>query len=354
MQIFRYAEQGSIELLWISATNPAVSLPDLARIRAILARQELFVVVQDVFLTETAEFADVVLPAATWGEKTGTFTNADRTVHLSEKAVEPPGEARPDLDIFLDYARRMDFRDNDGEPLIKWTRPRGRVRGVEGVLARAGPATTPGSPTSSCAAASGIQWPCTRRPRRHRAALHRRRVQHRSGRTARRYGHDLAHRRRQHRARVPGQGARAVARSCTPPSTSRRPRRPTDEYPLLLTTGRTVYHFHTRTKTGRAPSSTPPRPTSGSSSARTTPRRSASTRATSSRRVRRAARSRRRRGSAASGAASSSCRSTTATGTATTRRTRAANELTLTAWDPVSKQPLFKVAAVRVARVGED
>src|SRR3954454_14757732 len=67
MQIWRYAEQGSIELLWISATNPAVSLPDLGRIRSILERDELFVVVQDIFRTETAELADVVLPAATWG-----------------------------------------------------------------------------------------------------------------------------------------------------------------------------------------------------------------------------------------------------------------------------------------------
>ena len=79
----------------------------------------------------------MVLPAATWGEKTGTFTNADRTVHLSEQAVEPPGEARADLDIFLDYARRMDFRDRDGAPLIKWTRRR-RRRSRPGRRARAG------------------------------------------------------------------------------------------------------------------------------------------------------------------------------------------------------------------------
>jgi anaerobic selenocysteine-containing dehydrogenase len=116
LQIFRYAEQGTIELLWISGTNPAVSLPDLARIRRILAREELFLVVQDLYLTETARFADVVLPAAAWGEKTGTFTNADRTVHISEQAIDPPGSARPDLDIFLDYAQRMDFRDRDGAP----------------------------------------------------------------------------------------------------------------------------------------------------------------------------------------------------------------------------------------------
>ncbi len=64
-------------------------------------------------MTETAELADVVLPAAIWGEKTGTFTNADRTVHISHKAVEPPGNAKSDFDIFLDYASRMDFRDKD-------------------------------------------------------------------------------------------------------------------------------------------------------------------------------------------------------------------------------------------------
>lgn len=123
MQIFRYCEQGSIKLLWISATNPAVSMPDLNRIRRILAKDDLFVIVQDAFMTETAKFADVVLPAAIWGEKTGCCTNAGRTVHICHKAVDPPGEAKSDLNIFLDYSRRMDFRDKDGEPLIKWHDP---------------------------------------------------------------------------------------------------------------------------------------------------------------------------------------------------------------------------------------
>src|SRR5436305_3706931 len=125
MQIFRLAEEGGIRFLWINATNPAVSLPELHRIRSILSQERLFLVVQDAFLTETAKLADVVLPTAIWGEKTGTFTNADRTVHISHKAVEPPGEARSDLDIFLDYARRMDFRDRDGKPLVKWQDARG-------------------------------------------------------------------------------------------------------------------------------------------------------------------------------------------------------------------------------------
>lgn len=69
MQIFRYAEQGSIRMLWISATNPAVSMPELARIRAILGQERLFVIAQDIFPTETTALADVVLPAAAWAER---------------------------------------------------------------------------------------------------------------------------------------------------------------------------------------------------------------------------------------------------------------------------------------------
>jgi anaerobic selenocysteine-containing dehydrogenase len=89
MQIFRYAEQGTIEFLWIIATNPVVSMPQAERIRRILETEGLFLVVQDLYLTETAAYADVVLPAAGWGEKQGAFTNVNRTVHLSDKAVGP-------------------------------------------------------------------------------------------------------------------------------------------------------------------------------------------------------------------------------------------------------------------------
>ena len=137
MQIFRYAEQGSIKMLWIIATNPLVSLPDSGADSPHPGQEDLFVVVQDAFMTETAAVADVVLPAALWGEKTGTFTNTDRTVHISYKAVDPPGEARSDFDILLDYARRMDFRDKDGAPLIKWSDPGEYVRSLEGVFAGA-------------------------------------------------------------------------------------------------------------------------------------------------------------------------------------------------------------------------
>jgi ferredoxin-nitrate reductase len=94
MEIFRRCERGDIDLLWISATNPAVSMPDLAHVRRTLGADGLFLVVQDMFPTETTEYADVVLPAAGWGEKTGTFTNADRTVHLSGPCCAPPATGR--------------------------------------------------------------------------------------------------------------------------------------------------------------------------------------------------------------------------------------------------------------------
>src|ERR671928_1402342 len=123
MQIFRFAEDGSIKFLWINGTNPAVSLPELHRIRSILGQERLFVVVNDAFLTETAQLADVVLPAAIWGEKTGTYTNADRTVHISDKAVDPPGDARPDFEMFVEYAKRLGLKDKDGQPLVKFSEP---------------------------------------------------------------------------------------------------------------------------------------------------------------------------------------------------------------------------------------
>lgn len=75
-------------------------------------------------MTETAMAADLLSPTAMSGEKTGTFTNIDPTVRLSEKAVELPAGARSDLDIFLDYAARMGLTDRDGRHLVTWRRPR--------------------------------------------------------------------------------------------------------------------------------------------------------------------------------------------------------------------------------------
>ncbi|MFI7317606.1 molybdopterin oxidoreductase family protein [Streptomyces venezuelae] len=251
MQMFRYAEQGSIRMLWISGTNPAVSLPELARVRAILGQERLFVVAQDLFLTETAQLADVVLPAATWGEKTGTFTNADRTVHLADKAVEPPGEARPDLDIFLDYAARMDFRDKTGGPLVTWHDAESAFEAWKRCSAGR-PCDYTGLTYAKLRGGSGIQWPCNEDAPDGTDRLYTDGISWARPDHCETYGKDLqtgaATDADEYRASNPEGKAMIKAAAYLPPHET-----PDDRYPFQLTTGRTLYHFHTRTKTGRAP-----------------------------------------------------------------------------------------------------
>ncbi|MFD0783710.1 molybdopterin oxidoreductase family protein, partial [Micromonospora azadirachtae] len=353
MQIFRYAEQGSIKLLWISATNPAVSLPDLSRIRRILRAPELFVVVQDLFLTETAELADVVLPAATWGEKTGTFTNVDRTVHLSEKAVDPPGEARADLDIFLDYARRMDFRDRDGRPLIKWTTPEEAFEAWQ-ECSRDRPCDYTGLSYERLRGGSGIQWPCNDANPDGTQRLYADAVFPTDPEVCETYGQDLDTGAEflvdEYRAKQPGGRAFLHAVEYRP-----SPEVPDEEHPMLLTTGRTVYQFHTRTKTGRAPQLNSAAPdvwvelnpadagrlgiAEGDLVGIASPRGAVQARA--------------RLSGIRPGVVFLPFHYGWFDQEPEARTPRAANELTITAWDPVSKQPLFKVAAVAVTRLAD-
>jgi anaerobic selenocysteine-containing dehydrogenase len=252
MQIFRYAETGSIRMLWIIATNPAVSMPELARIREISDNDNLFLVVQDAFLTETAELADVVLPAAIWGEKTGCFTNADRTVHISHKAIEPPGQARSDLAILLDFAKRMDFRDKDGKPLIKWKDAQGAFKAFQRVSAGR-PCDYTGFTYEKLSEGSGIQWPCNKEFPEGTERLYTDGVFNTSADYCEIYGHDImtgaAIEPMEYKAKDPKGKARIKAADYVPPS-----EQPDEEYPLYLTTGRVVYQWHTRTKTGRVPS----------------------------------------------------------------------------------------------------
>ncbi len=347
MQLWRYCEQGSIELLWISATNPAVSLPDISRIRRILSRPELFTVVQDLYLTETAAYADVVLPAATCGEKTGTFTNVDRTVHLSEKAVEPPGEARPDLAIFLDYARRMDFRDKDGSPLIPWSDPEGAFEAWK-ACSRGRPCDYSGMSYAKLRKGP-VQWPCTEDAPDGTERLYVDGHFNTDPGTSESYGHDLAtgaaFTKEEYVAKQPE--GRAFLHPAEPETSLETP---SDEYPLLLSTGRTVFHFHTRTKTGRAPELQAAAPDvwvelSVEDAAQLDVGEGALVRVESPR-----------------GAVEGRVRITGIREGAVfvpfhygwwdqpemRGAARAANEMTATAWDPVSKQPIFKVAAVRV------
>jgi anaerobic selenocysteine-containing dehydrogenase len=353
MQLFRYAELGSIELLWISATNPAVSMPESSRIRRILARAKLFVVVQDIYLTETARLADLVLPAAAWGEKTGTFTNADRTVHLSERAVDPPGQSRSDLAIFLDYADRMGFRRNDGSPLLSWRSPEEAFDAWRD-CSKGRPCDYSAMSYALLRERSGVRWPCNESNPEGSTRLYADAHFWTEPDRCETYGHELttgaAVDAETYRAKLPDGRAQLKAAPYVPPDEE-----PSEEYPLRLTTGRTAYHFHTRTKTARSPALQHAAPDAWAELAEVDARRLGIAegdlvRITSPRgEVTVAARV----GTGREGVVFIPFHygwwDEDQSGTPTRRR--AANELTITEWDPVSKQPMFKVAAVRVDRI---
>ena len=108
VEMFEAVRRGEIKAIWIACTNPAQSLPDLGRVHEALRAAEC-VVLQEAFAdTETAAYADVLLPAASWGEQDGTMTNSERRISRVHAAVPPPGEARADWDIVCDFARRLD------------------------------------------------------------------------------------------------------------------------------------------------------------------------------------------------------------------------------------------------------
>ena len=356
MQIWRYAEQGSINFLWVSCTNPAVSLPDLPRIRNILQQESLFLVVHDIFMTETARFADVLLPAATWGEKLGTFTNADRTVHISEKAVEPPGDAKADLDIFLDYARRMDFRDKDGQPLIKWDDPESCFEAWK-ECSRGRPSDYTGITYDKLRGESGIQWPCNDEYPEGKERLYTDGVFNTQTYYCEWYGQDLVtgafNTEMEHRAMSPGGRAIILPAGYLPPHEE-----PGGEYPFRYINGRTLYHFHTRTKTARAPQLHDAAPEAW---VEISPADAEDLGIKEGDMVRLES----PRGSMEAKARISDIREgivfapfhygywDTPGKDSPDGHPRAANELTITDWDPVSKQPLFKVGAVKVTKVAD-
>ena len=106
VEIMDRALTGDVRGMYILGENPFISDPNSNKVRKALANLE-FLAVQDIFLTETAEFADVILPASSYFEKTGTFTNTDRRVQLGRPVLEPPGDARQDWEIVCDIGRRI-------------------------------------------------------------------------------------------------------------------------------------------------------------------------------------------------------------------------------------------------------
>ncbi len=157
-EIFELCEKGHVKVLWTICTTPAVSMMD--RRVQLDALRGVFLIVQDCFAdTETALLADIVLPSAMWGEKEGCMTNAERRVNYVAKVVEAPGEARSDLDVFIDFARRMRFTDRDGQPLLAFTTPEEAFDEWRRVSKDTIPDYS-GMTYAMMRDRGGVQWPC--------------------------------------------------------------------------------------------------------------------------------------------------------------------------------------------------
>jgi anaerobic selenocysteine-containing dehydrogenase len=219
--IIEAAVSKKIRALWIIGTNPLVSFPNIDVLKHGLANLEVLVVQDGFHPTPTTELADMVLPAAIWGEKEGTYTNSERRVSKVNAAVSPPGEARSDFDIFLAVAERLGCRE---ELFPGWTSPSDAFEEWRRVTAGR-LCDYSGITYSALEEKGGIQWPLAEGTSTNPSA-------------ARRLYCDGKFQTDDGRARL------------LPTQWAPFPEQPHSEFPLILNTGRTVEHWHTRTKTG--------------------------------------------------------------------------------------------------------
>lgn len=213
-------ETGEVGLLWVVATNPAVSLPHLERVKAALLRSP-FTVCQDAYYpTETAQYAHLLLPAAQWGEKTGTMTNSERVVTLCQAFQPPPGVARPDWEIMAEVGRRLGFADKfqfstAAEVYAEYVQlTQGRVCDMTGLS------------HARLQQEGALQWPYPRTASPASAS-------------AKRLYTNGVFPTPDGRARFGAFHSRGLAEP------------PDPAYPFVLTTGRLYGHWHTQTRTGR-------------------------------------------------------------------------------------------------------
>jgi formate dehydrogenase alpha subunit len=207
VEMLNAAAEGDLKALYVMGENPMLSDPDTNHVEEGL-RNLAFLVVQDIFLSETAELADVVLPAASFAEKDGTFTNTERRVQRVRKALEAPGRARPDWHILCDLARRM------GYPMA-YDHP----SDIQDEIASLTPSY--GGIAYDRLEAGGLQWPCPDRDHPGTPYLHK-------GTFARGLG-------------------KFHAVEFLPPKEL-----PDEAYPFVLSTGRILQHFHTGTMSRRS------------------------------------------------------------------------------------------------------
>ena len=211
--IIEAAVRKEVRALWVLGTNPAVSFPNYELLRHALSEVD-FLVVQDGFHpTPTTEFAHLVLPAAIWGEKDGTYTNSERRVSKVNKVVAPPGEARSDFHIFLAIAEKLGVK---AELYPGWTTAEDAFKEWQqiskGRLCDYSPFTW-----QQVQAEGGVQWGGERL-----------------------YTNGVF---------LPP----TAAPSSTRVVPKAMPEAVSEEFPFILNTGRTVEHWHTRTKTGNVP-----------------------------------------------------------------------------------------------------
>ncbi len=211
---------GRVKALYIMGENPVMSDPDTNHIRHCLEAAD-FILLQDIFPTETASYADILLPGVSFAEKTGTFTNTERRVQMVHKAIEPLGDARPDWWITAEIAKKIlesGGRQIESAPFAGWDYP-----DTSAIMAEIN-AVTPsyaGITHARLEEGRGLQWPCPS-------------VDH--------PGTPILHTKQFSR----GRGI-FMAIDHVPPAEL-----PDDEYPMFLNTGRVLYHYHGGEMTRRA------------------------------------------------------------------------------------------------------
>lgn len=221
---YKYAEiidaidRGEIKALWVVATNPLVSFVNQDKLRKTLAKLDLLVV-QDAFMSDTAEIADVVFAAATWGEKEGTYTNSERRCNRANKAVEPLGNTKSDFDIIVNFSKYFD----GAHKLLfdKWKKPIDAFNEFKEIT-RGQLCDYSGMTYELLEEYGGIQWPCNK--------------ENPLG-TKRLYSSDIPFRTKDQKANLISADWFPMAESVS------------SEFPVILNTGRTVEQWHTRTKT---------------------------------------------------------------------------------------------------------
>ncbi len=223
VEMMHAAETGGVRTLHVMGENPVVSDPNSDRVRAALGRLD-FMVVQDIFLTETAALADVVLPAAAWAEKSGSYTTTERRVQWSHRAIDPPGQARPDWQIISDLAGRIRLPDPSTSLTTRFSSA-SSPQAILSEIIQSVPIYAGIVPERLADSTAGIFWPCPATDHPGTPILHSERF-----------------------ATVDGRARLEPVDYAGPAEQAR------DVYPLVLTTGRLAVHHNSGSMTRRSPS----------------------------------------------------------------------------------------------------